>query len=217
MESLQGSQYILEMSTRGKKLFFSMLLILKERKLWIKCPVSLDRFSRFSRNVSLLQLSVTQREGTSVTILYVTASTGLYGTQNQRSLKNKPRTSSTLPPTFNFLHTSGGLWALAREIQTNDMSIRIRFDFLVSPSALGFFLVLDLALTLWDFFLFWILGVTTSQKILLFWILGWVRPTRTNHERFARGSQSFCQEESVSRGIFLDKCCTNVTKGQFNG
>ena len=39
-----------------------------------------------------------------------------------------------------------GLWALAREIQTNDMSIRIRFDFLVlaSGKSFGFGFGLDL-------------------------------------------------------------------------
>ena len=52
-----------------------------------------------------------------------------------------------------------GLWGVAREIQTNDMSIRIRFYFLVSPSALRF--------TLWDFFFFWIWNWPLGNSLVL--------------------------------------------------
>ena len=122
------------------------------------------------------------------TILYVATSIGPYDTQNQRSLKNKQGTSTTLALTFNFLHTSGGLWAVAREIQTNDMSIRIRFHFLVSA----------------------------PRKFVSFGFCGGCAEAERIRNDSPEGPKSFCQVESMSRGIFLDhllhKCHSSIVQ-----
>ena len=77
-----------------------------------------------------------------------------------------------------------GLWVVAREIQTNDMSIRIRFHFLAPRKSFCF----SFAPRKFFCFGFWG-GCAEAERI-------------TNDS--LEGPKSFCQGKSLSSGIFLD-------------
>ena len=86
---------------------------------------------------------------------------------------------------------------MARKIQTNDMSIRIRFDFLASRKFFGFSVAL--------------------RKFVSFGFTGGCAPTNHPLDDSPEGpidlvKGNLCQGES-----FLDTCCTNVTERWFNG
>ena len=144
---IQGSVYVL---SRGESKLFCKWLSGIDSFFVENGLRGLVRFSRFSQNVSFLQLSVTQREVNDPLC---------------SCFSRAPPTSTIIEEqTGNIIYVSAdiqfpahirGLWALAREIQTNDMSIRIRFDFLVSPQEILLFWIWPLPSGIFSCFGFW--------------------------------------------------------------